>query len=56
MDDALTLDGNAAAGQLAELPPMLFGLRPQSRSAGVVDGSLFTRVGPIHVTPPSVDL
>ena len=30
--------------------------RPQSRSAGVVDGSLFTRVGPVQVVPPLVDL
>src|SRR5215210_7320693 len=29
--------------------------RPQSRFTGAVDGSSFTRVGPIHVTPPSVE-
>ena len=35
---------------------MLFVLRPQSRFAGVSERSLLTRVGPIHVVPPSVDL
>jgi hypothetical protein len=44
------------AGQFAEFPRMLFAFRPQSRLAGVTERSSLTRVGPIHVTPPSVDL
>src|SRR5439155_27233073 len=35
-------------------------MRPQSRvpsaAVGCRDGSLFTRVGPIHVMPPSLDV
>ena len=30
--------------------------RPQLRFAGAVDGSLFTRVGPVQIVPPFVDL
>jgi hypothetical protein len=31
-------------------------MRPQSRFAGASESSLFTRVGPIQLEPPSIDL
>ena len=31
-------------------------MRPQLRFAGVVDGSSLTRVGPVQIVPPFVDL
>src|SRR5204863_4883362 len=44
------------SGHSAELPRMLLVFRPQSRFVGVSERSVVTRVGPVQVIPPSVDL